>query len=532
METCLRSVREQNLDSIEIIVVAQEDCLRAREIAERYGAAFIACSSRKTVARNTGAKVAKGDYLLFLDADMRLTREVVKASVDACLGGFDAVIIPEKVEPRNFLTACKAFEKELYENSAVVEAPRFMTARAVKLVGGFDETFDAIDEYTLHARVRSAGLKIARISAPIWVAEDLSLKQALENKLARGREFSRFRRRYPFDAKMRFSMRSRVDFYRARLRRMIDRRSVATPMLLLKMLEFIFFCLGRVVGNTPNNDPRKQIIWKFDREACFYEYQMYRKDLGSSYVDTIEKGTVVHLLSTHTSWSSKTGQVVLDMGAGCGRWSKEITKRGACAIALDISAKMARESQRRVNQETFASIVADMGYLPIRTASADMVLSIRSIKYSMDWERVFHEVSCALKAQGVAILEISLRSPQLRLLAFAAPLLRKVRFLKAHAEYLAHVKLSGCAEFLGLLEASGLVPINFEYLFVLPHLVFAKARTRAMLNAMISADYQLSRILPRHVFSRSFVAVCKKVGVMRDMQPSQQCGPPRAPSSP
>lgn len=70
----LESIKQEDFSDYEIIVADADSKDNTVKIAEEYGCIVVE-GGMPAVGRNNGAKVAKGDYLLFLDSDLKLTED-------------------------------------------------------------------------------------------------------------------------------------------------------------------------------------------------------------------------------------------------------------------------------------------------------------------------------------------------------------------------------------------------------------------------------------------------------------------------
>ena len=180
----LQSIKNQTYKNIETIVIDDASSDRTVEIARRHTPhVFQRSFSERSIQRNFGAKISKGKYLVFLDADMELGKCVIGDCLKQIgLANFRALTIPEKTVGQSFIAKIRNFEREMYMGEFSFEVPRFFEKKAFWEYGGYDPKLTGPEDYDLPYRL-SKKYKIARSSKYIFHHEEnLSLKKLLWKK--------------------------------------------------------------------------------------------------------------------------------------------------------------------------------------------------------------------------------------------------------------------------------------------------------------------------------------------------------------
>lgn len=92
----LESIKDQNFQDYEIIVADAQSTDNTREIAKSYGCKVVEGGS-PAIGRNNGAKVAQGEYLLFLDADVILTEGYLQSAMDEFIDNDQDIAISQLI---------------------------------------------------------------------------------------------------------------------------------------------------------------------------------------------------------------------------------------------------------------------------------------------------------------------------------------------------------------------------------------------------------------------------------------------------
>lgn len=249
----LISVKEQSYKNIEIILIDNNSLDSTKDIAKEFTNKVYNFGPERSSQRNLGVRKSKADYLLFLDADMELTGEVVKECVklintDKKTAG---IIIPERSIPKNFWEKVKAYERSFYNEKGdeITDAARFFRKSAFKKAGGYDETITGPEDWDLPEVIKKLGYKIGRVSAVIYHHERINSPFDLaKKKYYYALSSHRYLKKHhisTFSSKTIYFL--RPVFYK-NWRKLIFHPILASGMLVMLSLQLLGGSLGYLVG--------------------------------------------------------------------------------------------------------------------------------------------------------------------------------------------------------------------------------------------------------------------------------------------
>lgn len=174
----LESIKKQDFNDYEIIVADNNSTDKTREIASLYGC-LIVDGGMPGPGRNKGAKVAKGDYLLFLDSDVVLSKGFLKQNFSyflnkrlVCATSWSKPISDKAVDKILFYSANVFLNTVKYFKPHGCGFCIFTLKKVFDDIGGFDESirvgedvdylvktkkygkFDVINRKKIHVSVR------------------------------------------------------------------------------------------------------------------------------------------------------------------------------------------------------------------------------------------------------------------------------------------------------------------------------------------------------------------------------------------
>lgn len=238
LELCLTSLRLQTYPNIEIVIVDNYSTDDTVDIARKYGSRIFQVKALRSAARNYGAKKAKGDFFLFVDADMELTPKVVEECVRKIMGNIDAIMIPEIRVGEGFWAKCRAIERLTYIGDPLIESARFFRKEVFEKVNGYDEGLEAGEDWDLHARVEDTGYKIKSVSSFVRHHERrLTLRKIVMKRYYYGKTLMKYIKKHPRRSKIQF-MPIRINYLK-HWKLFANQPLYGCGMFFMKMIEYI-----------------------------------------------------------------------------------------------------------------------------------------------------------------------------------------------------------------------------------------------------------------------------------------------------
>jgi glycosyltransferase involved in cell wall biosynthesis len=176
---CLDSIKGQDYENIEIIVVDNYSTDKTLEIAKRYTNAVYTASPERSSQMNYGVEKSTGKYIYRIDSDFILEPQIISQAVNSAeSNNYAAIIIHNTSDPTvSFWAQVRKFERDMYDSDNLNIAVRFIRRDAFLSVGGFDNRLVYGEDYDLHNRIAER-YRIGRITPKeIHLGEYRSIKE-------------------------------------------------------------------------------------------------------------------------------------------------------------------------------------------------------------------------------------------------------------------------------------------------------------------------------------------------------------------
>jgi len=256
LEACLKSVKKQSYENIEIIVVDNSSTDNTKEIAQKYTHKVFNFGPERSAQRNYGVNNSQGLYVLIIDSDMELSEGVIINCVNKIVSDNNivSIIIPEESFGEGFWAQCKKLERSFYIGVDWMEAARFFRKDIYQKLGGYNENMVSGEDWDLSQRVEIEG-KVARINEYIYHNElKLSLVKVLGKKFYYAKQFKLYidKNKNKNKTKNQAGVIQRYKLFFSQPSKLLQNPIVGLGMLFMKTLEFVFGGVGYLIGKIKN----------------------------------------------------------------------------------------------------------------------------------------------------------------------------------------------------------------------------------------------------------------------------------------
>jgi len=167
IEDCYKAVHNQTIprDKLEIVLIDNNSTDRTKEISKPYVDEIYNVGPERSAQRNYGFEHAKADWVLYLDADMRIEPMVIEECLSTIENDSEVIgiYVPEKVVGEGFWIKVRNFERSFYD-ATCIDAARFIKKDAFLGIGGFDTSMSGPEDWDLDRRLLEKG-KLALIKS-------------------------------------------------------------------------------------------------------------------------------------------------------------------------------------------------------------------------------------------------------------------------------------------------------------------------------------------------------------------------------
>ncbi len=198
LKECLQNIKNQTYKNTEILVIDNSSEDKTKEIAQKYTKNVFNIGPERSSQRNAGVQKAKGEYVIYLDADMRLEPQLIEKAVKQIQQEkADALYISEVVMGTSLLSKIRRHERSFYD-STVIDCARIIKREAFLKVKGFDLSLTGPEDFDLQKKLKHKGYKSSLLKNS-WLDHDesnINLKDYLDKKSYYSKSFDKYKEKW------------------------------------------------------------------------------------------------------------------------------------------------------------------------------------------------------------------------------------------------------------------------------------------------------------------------------------------------
>jgi len=372
---CIKALNNQLYPKYEVIFVTSKQlepkllkainkCKKVKIIYGEYS---------KTGARNIGAKHAKGNYLLNVDIDYVLPKDILilcKKLIDT--QGAEAIILQETViNKKKVWDRARYLERMITKDDSRLSAPQLIKKELLNKIGGYDERIDGLDDWVLFLKLLKIKYILKKLPPVTAVFEPVALKEIWVNRFNKGRYLPLLKKLYKDVPQL--SLNKQIRLYIFSFNKLIHNPDAAIALFILKICDTIPFYLGSlfpIIENQHHNlYENNKIAKNFDNEN--------NRTYAALYKDFQEKKVIKKIFDSLNKKDS-----VLELGAGTGRITSFLTHLGFIVHPTDTSKAML-DVLKGKKYLPKPEIITDSSALPYKKNSFSHIVSLRVIWHIM-----------------------------------------------------------------------------------------------------------------------------------------------------
>jgi glycosyltransferase involved in cell wall biosynthesis len=239
IEQCLASINDQTYAAQNVVVCDGGSSDATIDIATSCGATVVRSLASRSAQRNAGALRALGEYVVFIDSDMKLTRTVLEDCVKTFTERDAALVIPEVDIGESYWARVRGFERSFYKGVWWLQGARCFRTAQFLTIGGFDVGLIGAEDWDLDERIRQFG-GVREIAASIEHDEGrANLNELMKKKTHYSKSFQVFWERHPERAALCFSSRRRAWLIARRPDRLVRHPMLALGLSSIGVLEIL-----------------------------------------------------------------------------------------------------------------------------------------------------------------------------------------------------------------------------------------------------------------------------------------------------
>ncbi len=381
--SCLKSIKNQDYPQkkIEIIVVDNHSTDDTVKLAKKYTQNVFTKGPERSAQRNYGMIIkSHGQYVMYIDADMELSKKVISSCVSRVTKNPDIIglYIREIVTGDSYWSKVRRFERSFYEGT-VIDCVRFIKKSAFVKVKGFDERLTGPEDWDLDKKIRQLG-KVDLIKQPIYHNEaEFNLKKYLAKKSYYSKGLDIYIKKWSkddSDVKKQFSPIYRlvvVFVEKGKWKVLLLRPHLTIGMVILRFAVGINYVISQKMNH-------KKILSK----------------MWDSAMD-LNKQNIIQMLEYNPKHN------ILDLGCDDGSWTIELAKKTGSSNLYGVD--IVESSLNKARKLGIIAKKADINKKwPFKNNTFDCIHSNQVVEHIWDLDFFAKETQRTLKKNGYAII--------------------------------------------------------------------------------------------------------------------------------